>query len=116
MLRSLLGCLALTHAAGSPHSQTASDRRGEMASSSGALADCPRLVDKKDAKSELSQRKAHHHMETRLQIVFQSDSDKGGNMSNMAKHLSDRHHKLFKEFKERQVNKCEHLQAHPYTA
>lgn len=29
----------------------------------------------------------------------------GGNMSNLAKHLSDRHHDLYTEYKKRQVRK-----------
>src|SRR4029434_1036244 len=58
------------------------------------------------------------HRDTSVKC-FQGTLAKGGNTSNMAKHLSDRHPN-FSEFKERQVSKCdykhEHAEAHPYTA
>ena len=39
---------------------------------------------------------------------FKATQAKGGNTSNMAKDLSDRHPELFREFKERQVSKCDY--------
>ena len=81
-----------------------------MASCAGALADRPRLVLKKiyvrnkiwkyfgyeadcEGKPIDTQRPV-------CKTCFKATQAKGGNTSNMAKHLSDRHPKLFREFKE----------------
>ena len=44
---------------------------------------------------------------------FKFTQAKGGDTSNMANHLSDRHPELFREFKERQVSKCDYKHEHP---
>ena len=84
-----------------------------MASCAGALADRPRLVLKK--RSEIwkyfgyeadCEGKPIDTQRPVCKACFKATQAKGGNTSNMAKDLSDRHPELFREFKERQVSKC----------
>ena len=82
LFRSLSGCLhALTARAGLPSSHTCK-YFGYEADTEGKPIDTHR--------------------------TFKSTQAKGGNTSNMAKHLSDRHPELFRKFKERQVSKCDY--------
>ena len=114
LFRSLSGCLhALTARAGLPISHTcnrqpsltASDLRGDMASCTGAVADRPRLVERKDARSEIwkyfgyeadTEGKPIDIHRPVCKTYFKSNQAKGGNTSNMAKHLSYRHPELFR--------------------
>ena len=83
-----------------------------MAASGSATAAAPRLVDKKDARSEIwkylsdisdSEGKPTDTTRPVCKTCFRSLQTKGANTSNLAKHLADRHPELFKEFKDRQV-------------
>ena len=86
-----------------------------MASSSGAFVDHPRLVDNGRSgmaewhgRSEIwnyfryiadSEGKPTDTQRPVCKFSFKATQTKGGNTSNMVKHLSDRHLELSKEFK-----------------
>ena len=87
-----------------------------MATSSEAPADRPRLVNKKDGRSEIwnhfayladSEGKPEDTLKPVCKTCYRGVQTKGGNTSNMAKHLADRHPLLYKEFKDRQVSECD---------
>lgn len=82
-----------------------------MAASSEALADRPRLVNKKDGRSEIWNFFAYladindnpiDTLKPVCKTCFKGIQTKGGNTSNLAKHLSDRH--PIQRVKDRQVS------------
>ena len=91
----------------------ACEKTRSMAASGSATAAAPRLVDKKDARSEMwkylsyisdSEGKPTDTTRPVCKTCFRSLQTKGANTSNLAKHLADRHPELFKD---RQVSECD---------
>ena len=85
-----------------------------MAADPRAFADRSRLVNKVEVKIwhyyayiADSQGKPTDTTKHVCKRCFKPTQTKGANVSNLAKHLIDRHADLFNEFEERQVSECD---------